>query len=86
MMVNARMGAWVYFAGGLGVERQTFADGTPSVMSFPLVAAAGLRSRLVLMGVPWRFFVEGRLWTPASPSLETRPMGVELLAGVLLSF
>ena len=88
MLVNFRLGAWVYLGGGIGVERLTTSEGT--TMQFPLFAAAGLKTR-PLSGVPWRFFVEGRaslplpLLTPSAGPGE-RPIGFQFSAGALLSF
>jgi len=56
VLLNLRLGAWVYLGGGIGVSR--LKAGTK--VAFPLIAAAGLKTRK-LPQTPWRFFVEGKL-------------------------
>ena len=88
VLLNFRLGAWVYLGGGIGVDRLTTSEG--ATMRFPLFAAAGLKTRPDLR-IPWRFFVEGRasvplpLLTPSAGPGE-RPMGFQFSAGALLSF
>lgn len=79
VLLNFRLGAWVFLGGGLAVERLA------TQTQFPLFAAAGLKTR-PLPGVPWRFFVEGRVGTTLPREADVGPLGVQLLAGVLLSF
>ncbi|GEM_PF-2886562 len=88
MLANVHLGAWVFLGGGLGVDRAMGADGAE--MRFPLFAAAGLKTR-PLPGMPWRFFVEGRVSLPLpllGPPSEPgeRPLGIQFSAGALLSF
>lgn len=83
---NFRLGAWVYGGGGIGVDRLTISEGAAIPMRFPLLAAAGLKTRPDPR-IPWRFFVEGRAWV-LLPLLSVSPrgLGTLLAAGVLLSF
>lgn len=86
VLLNFRLGAWVYLGGGIGVDRLTMSEG--ATMRFPLLAAAGLKTRPDPR-IPWRFFVEGRALVPLplQPlSTGERPIGFQFSAGVLLSF
>jgi hypothetical protein len=78
VLVNFRLGAWVYLGGGVAVIRSSGPSG--GFASFPLLAAVGLRSR---PAGPWRFTVEGMLFVnlPLDRGFSTRAS-----AGVLLSF
>ena len=83
VLLNVRLGAWVFWGGGFAVERLSSDAG--GRMRFPLFVAAGLKTH-PLPGVPWRFFVEGRVGTSLSQGFGAHPLGVQFLAGVLLSF
>lgn len=78
VLFNFRLGAWVYLGGGVAVIRSSGPAG--AFTTFPVLAAAGLRSR---PAGPWRFTVEGMLFLPLplDQGFSTRAS-----AGVLLSF
>lgn len=78
VLVNFRLGAWVYLGGGLAVLRSAGMEG--EFTGFPLLAAVGLRSR---PAGPWRFTVEGMLFIHLPPG---RGFSTRASAGVLLSF
>lgn len=80
VLLNARLGAWVYLGGGVGVSRRTGPQGVQ--MQFPLLAVGGLKTPPVGR---WRFFAEGALLLPLP--LETgQRWPTRLSAGLILSF
>jgi hypothetical protein len=82
VLFNFRLGAWVYLGGGIGLTHLITGEGTE--MTFPVLAAAGLKTR-PLAHMPWRFFVEGKLlWHPIQQ--QDAQLDTQWGAGVLISF